>query len=237
MKVLNLIKRFKFIAACYCKLILNSIVPKTIRARKKLGPYYSYSQAYQDVFVREMLESKKKGVYVEIGAYDEIDHSNTYLLETRYDWSGFSIEIEETAAADFNFIRKNKCICTDATTFDFTEYFRANNFPGQIDYLSLDIEPAEQTLAVLKVLPLDCYRFSVITYEHDRYVSGSDYMNESRKILESYGYKLVVANVSWRGRDFEDWYVDPTIVPQHIWNRYLFQNVDCFEIFKNVGIA
>ena len=44
-------------------------------------------------------------------------------------------------------------------------FFKKGIIRKQIDYLSLDIDPSEATLAALKKLPLDDYRFSVITYE------------------------------------------------------------------------
>ena len=50
-----------------------------------------------------------------------------------------------------------------------TNLFLRKNYPKQIDYLSLDIDPSEATLAALKKLPLDEYRFSVITYETEVY--------------------------------------------------------------------
>jgi hypothetical protein len=207
------------------KNILKAL-PKSFTSRRYIKGYATYSQAYQDVFVRIMLENKNNGFYLEIGAYDEIDHSNTYILERDYGWGGLSLEIDEIAANDFNLVRKNKCICADATTFDFRFHFEENSYPRQMDYLSLDIEPAHQTLAVLKALPLEKYRFSVITYEHDRYVSGSECMIESRKILESLGYTRIISNVLWEGRDFEDWYVDPNVVSPCIFNDYFADNID-----------
>ncbi len=221
--------------------ILNSniylaIVPKRVRLAKSIGTYKSYSQAQQDVFVLEMLEKKRGGYYVEIGAYDEIQSSNTYTLEKNYGWNGFSIEWDEHAASDFNAVRHNKCICCDATTFDYEQHFDAHSLPKQFDYLSLDIEPAFQTFEVLKRLPLNKYRFSVITYEHDMYVSGPEYMHASRKLLESFGYKLVVANVRWQGRDFEDWYVDPNVVSERIWQRYEQAEIDSLEIFSKLTV-
>ena len=39
------------------------------------------SQAYQDMFILSMLDGKENGTYLEIGAYDGKDLSNTYLLE------------------------------------------------------------------------------------------------------------------------------------------------------------
>ena len=89
----------------------HELIPKKISKRNQLGSYQTYSQAYQDVFVREMLNNKNGGIYVEVGAYDEIDHSNTYVVETQNEWSGFSLEIERKAASDFNEVRRNKCSC------------------------------------------------------------------------------------------------------------------------------
>ena len=64
---------------------------------------------------------------------------------------------------------------------DYAAIFEKENVPSQVHYLSLDIEPADQTLATLRALPLEKYRFSVITYEHDNYVSGPACMNEARE--------------------------------------------------------
>lgn len=214
--------------------VWNTIVPKHIRLAKRVGPYKSYSQAHQDVFVLEMLEKKREGYYVEVGAYDEIDHSNTYTLEKNFGWRGISLELDEEASADFNSVRRNKCYCCDATTFDYEQHFEQNLLPRQIDYLSLDIEPAFQTLEVLKRLPLAKYRFSVITYEHDMYVSGTECMLKSRELLESFGYIRVVSNVRWAGRDFEDWYVDPNIIPEHRWKPYSQAGVEHSVIFSKL---
>lgn len=212
--------------------LTQSILPKSLSKRRHVGGVDTYSQACQDVFVRLMLNNKNKGVYVEVGAYDEIDHSNSYILEKKHNWIGVSFEIDEAAARDFNSIRKNKCICVDATQFDYLSHFESNNFPVQIDYLSLDIEPACQTLSVLKKLPLDKFRFSVITYEHDRYVSGPECMVESRGIFESFGYVRIVSNVLWEGRDFEDWYIDPNVIPAHVYQKYISEKIDPNILFR-----
>jgi len=48
----------------------------------------NYSQVYQDMFVLSMLDGKKNGTYLEIGASDPIVDNNTYLLETEFGWKG-----------------------------------------------------------------------------------------------------------------------------------------------------
>jgi hypothetical protein len=52
----------------------------------------SYSQIGQDLDVLKIYNNKKNGYFVEIGAYDGITLSNTYLLETQYDWKGICSE-------------------------------------------------------------------------------------------------------------------------------------------------
>jgi hypothetical protein len=176
----------------------------------------SNSQANQESFVLNVLNEKKNGWYVEIGSNDPIAWNNTYILETEYGWSGVGFEWNESLVNHYNSIRKNKCIKADATQFDYLDYFVNNNFPKQIDYLQLDIEPAQQTLAALKILPLQDYRFSVITYEHDLYVDPKNQAikEEASSILSSLGYSLAVENVNdgIESRVFEDWWIDPSVV-------------------------
>ena len=89
------------------------------RLRKKFSGVENikenYSQSMQDIFVLTMLNGKRNGVYIEIGADQPVLVNNSYLLETEYDWSGVSFEIDDEKIDYFNSIRKNKCICTDAT--------------------------------------------------------------------------------------------------------------------------
>ena len=180
----------------------------------------NWSQSMQDMFVLSMLDGKKNGVYVEIGADQPRVISNSYLLESEFDWSGVSFELDGDKVIYFNTIRRNKCICADATAYDYKFLFQERNYPKQIDYLQLDIDPAEGTLNALKVLPLDDYRFSVITYETDVYSSGADIQDEQIQILESHGYQLVAKNVKCEGNPYEDWWIDPAIVSEDVWKPY-----------------
>ncbi len=52
----------------------------------------SYSQIGQDIEVLKSLNYKKNGYFIEIGANDGIQLSNTYLLEKQYDWTGICVE-------------------------------------------------------------------------------------------------------------------------------------------------
>jgi len=52
----------------------------------------SYSQLNQDIKVLQHYNNKKNGYFVEIGASNGIELSNTYLLETEYNWKGICVE-------------------------------------------------------------------------------------------------------------------------------------------------
>ena len=180
----------------------------------------NYSQAMQDMFVLTMLDGKKNGVYVEVGADQPKVINKSYLLETEFDWSGVSFELDGDKVSYFNENRRNKCICADATDYDYKFLFEERNYPKQIDYLQLDIDPAEGTLEAMKKIPFSDYRFSVITYETDVYSSGPDIQDEEIAFLKERGYQLVVRNVKNENNPFEDWWIDPNIVSEERWKPY-----------------
>ena len=52
----------------------------------------NYSQIGQDLEVSKFYNNKKDGFFIEIGASDGIEFSNTYLLEKNYNWKGICVE-------------------------------------------------------------------------------------------------------------------------------------------------
>ena len=52
----------------------------------------AYSQINQDVNILEFYQHKVDGFFVDIGAYDGIALSNTYILEKNYQWKGICVE-------------------------------------------------------------------------------------------------------------------------------------------------
>lgn len=71
--------------------------------------YEQYSQGGQDIYVTRILNEKRDGYFVEIGANNGYLLSNTYLLEKNYGWKG---------------------ICVEATPYRITELI--NNRPNAI---------------------------------------------------------------------------------------------------------
>jgi len=196
----------------------------------------SQSQAGQESFVLNMTNWKKDGYYVEIGAFDPWIDSNTYNLEQEYMWKGFGIEIKSECADNFK-SRNNPCLTLDATTADYFDLFKEYSAPKQIDYLQLDIEPAENTLAVLLRMPFEEYRFSVITFEHDIYDTNwpdnHKHKDTAKNILETHGYKLIAENINHgENRPFEDWYIDPNVINEDLWSPAICNNVDGNILFE-----
>ncbi len=195
----------------------------------------SNSQAGQESFVLEALDQKTNGFYIEVGAWHGIRDSNTFLLERDFGWRGLALEIVPKFVRRYNRVRRNPCFKSDATVQDFVTLFEKEGVPRVIDYLQLDIEPGTHTLSALLKIPLETYRFSVITFEHDLYRSPENrYVKAwSEALLIEHGYKRVVSNVLYDGKAFEDWWVDPNVVSQEFIERNCASDVNWQELFKN----
>jgi hypothetical protein len=169
-----------------------------------------------ETFVLEILEGKKNGYFVEIGAYHSKHASNTYHLETSYDWDGVAVEIVEKRANEYNENRKAHCIAQDASKVDYRKYFFDNNWPTQLDFLTIDVDwtPQDIALHTLINLPLSTYRFNVIIFEHASVFSikNKKIRELSEYILDSYGYTRIIED------GVDDIWVDPTSIDSAIFN-------------------
>ena len=91
----------------------------------------SYSQINQDLEVLKFYNNKRDGFFIEIGASDGIELSNTYLLETKYNWSGICVE---PIPIKFEMLCKNrpKSLCYSNAVFNESNkkviFDIANNF-------------------------------------------------------------------------------------------------------------
>ena len=183
----------------------------------------NYAESYQDMFVLSMLNGKKNGTYLEIGAGNSFYGNNTALMEVNYDWKGVAIDIDENFVNAHNSERKHNCVLKDALKINYERFLLGLDMPNDIDYLQLDCDPPEVTYKILLNMPFETHRFAVITYEHDYYCDETkSFRNKSRKYLESFGYKLVVDNISPDDeRPYEDWWVHPDLVDQKIIDKML----------------
>jgi hypothetical protein len=191
---------------------------------------HNYSQADQDIFVLSMLNGKRNGTYLEIGCNDSFINNNTALLENDFAWRGVSIDSYKPCVDDWT--RNNPVELADGLVVDFLELLHRHNIcQSTLDYLSIDCDPPDVTFEILKRIPLDRVCFAVITFEHDCHAWGPQIKNQSRAYLESYGYQLVVSNISDHGlaRDYEDWWVHPTLVDSDL----IIKHTDLRDITKD----
>ncbi len=80
-------------------------IPALIRYLPK-----STAQSRQDLFVLSQLNFKRGGFFVEFGATNGIDHSNTYLLEKEFDWTGI---LAEPALCWHEALQRNRSVAID----------------------------------------------------------------------------------------------------------------------------
>lgn len=173
----------------------------------------NFSQAWQDFFVLTMLNGKKNGTYVEIGSGMPVHISNTYLLY-KFGYSGLNIDKQPWEEWD-NFRLEDNPIIADFFSLDMNKLLR--DFPKQIDYLQVDIEPAESSLLALSKMLKTNHRFTTITFETDLFDNNLVVKEQAKEILSAQGYELVVENVAFENdKPFEDWYVDPGLIDSTI---------------------
>ena len=180
----------------------------------------NYAQTYQDMFILTALNGKKNGTYLEIGAADPFKGSNTALLE-QWGWKGASLEILPHEVEKFKQYRKNPIYLQDATQVDYDSFIESLGLGDTFDYLQVDCEPPSTTFDILKMIPLDKYKFAVITFEHDYYADITKlYRDASREYLLSKGYKLAVTNISPNDNcPYEDWWIHPELIDPKIFEK------------------
>jgi FkbM family methyltransferase len=193
----------------------------------------SYSQAKQEDWVIDFFERKRNGYFLDIGALDGIQSSNTYILEKELGWKGLCVEPHPTHLPMLRTVRKNlveKAIFSRNTRINmdwatssigihpgtipveaitFQKLLEDYDVPNIIDYTSLDIEGAEYE--ALKTYPFDNYISILWTIEHNYYIHKDPTLkNQIKDIMLSNNYVLSREDVSCpdsQNLPFEDWYV------------------------------
>jgi len=191
-------------------------------------------QAGQDKWVTDFFEKKKNGYFLDIGAYDGVQWSNTYCLEKELNWSGLLVEASLDLCNQMKFSRSQtivqKAIYKENTilkfksnrwagsinnegseiveAITFEKLLRDYNSPKIIDYISLDIEGGE--IDALLGFPFDEYISILWTIEHNVYYGNREMKDKIYEILSSNNYIRAYDNVCSGGDPkfpFEDWYV------------------------------
>ena len=178
-----------------------------------------YSQVCQDIFVLSVLDGKKDGSYLEIGAYYPEFINNTYILSKNFNWSGLSIDNQSEYSLHWAIRRPyNKFIVTDALTIPYYDLLLANYGENAvIDYLQIDIEPASKSLNALFNIFKSGFKFRVITFETDLFNGNPVARTISRDFLTKFGYTCIAEDVIvGKDKPFEDWWVNLDLVNKDV---------------------
>jgi FkbM family methyltransferase len=98
-------------------------------------PLKSNSQLGQDLEVLKFYNNKRNGFFVEIGASDGIELSNTFLLENNFGWRGICVE---PIPAKFGLLCNNRLnsVCYQEAVYDETGKPVVFDICNQADMLS-----------------------------------------------------------------------------------------------------
>lgn len=192
-----------------------------------------YSQANQDKWVCELLDYKENGFFIDIGAYDGIQTSNSYYLEKNLNWKGICIEANTHAFTKLQSCRSSINIHAAVSNYDgfcgFGEdriggdnqiqCFTLNtillnhNVTNEIDYLSIDVEGHEHT--IFECFDFEKWNIKLMTVEHNLYCDGPEKKNKLFNLLSSKNFIRVINNAlcldtnpSYFNQPYEDWYVN-----------------------------
>ena len=198
-----------------------------------------YSQAGQDRWVIDTL-GDRAGYFVDVGAYDGVETSNTYALERDFNWDGVCIEaspaVAAACAANRRCVTVAKAVAEREGYVHFAgdrvvvhggipvacstlnEILRSVRAPRQIDYLSIDVEGHE--LVALNGLDWDYYTVTLITVEHNLYANGPGLKDAIFEFLIERGFDRVVNDAlcldarypQYYRQPYEDWYANSAIM-------------------------
>lgn len=175
-----------------------------------------YSQFGEDIFIENFFKHKKKGKYIDLGAFHPIKYNNTYCLYKK-GWSGINVDLNQTSIDMFNIIRKkdkNKCaLISDKKNLKKTVFFE-HNFSAvnslepkkkilnikktmltkkfsslvknKFDFLNIDLEGHDYT--VLKNINLKKYQPALICVE---ILGNSKDKNKIFEFLKKNNYRFV----------------------------------------------
>ena len=190
-----------------------------------------FSQSGQDQFAYNI--SGSNGTYLEIGAHDPVINSNTFNLEVKCNWNGISVEYDKSFKMSWgdNKLRKNDVVWDDALNINYSSLIKQRELPNRLNYLSCDIEPAENTFNILKKIISSELNFDFISFEHDKYSIGNKYEDLSIEYLKNYNYKVAVKDVYSRNKRYkiyETWFVNNDIdfeeMDYSVWKKEYYKS-------------
>jgi hypothetical protein len=189
----------------------------------------SNSQASQDVFAAHINQYSTNGYFLDLGCNEPVKYNNTALLE-QMGWSGILVDYDPNLVNLCSQKRASPAICADLTKENICDILNQNNAPNIIDYISLDLDHGA-SLTCLESFNFKSYKVRCITFEHDAYTGDEHMRTKSREIFKHNGLKLICKDVKvLDNKEFEDWYIDPTMVDESVYSPIICEGKHHQEI-------
>lgn len=157
----------------------------------------SFSQECEDLLLLNLIGKSKSGFYVDVGGFDPIRFSNTYLFYKR-GWNGIIIEPNPDAESRFRRIRKRDIfvpegIALNASELDFYRFKEPalNTFNKELAVVREKIDGRE-------IIDIITRRLSPLSFILDRYSNGTE---------------IDILSVDAEGMDFE-------VLKSNNWKKY-----------------
>jgi len=182
-------------------------------------PRISYSYDSEDLLLEKII-TKELGFYIDIGAHDPINYSNTYLLHNK-GWRGINIDANPLTILEFNKKRK-ECININCGVSDiegeFNFYISENPLLSSFDKSKVETAKKEWNFD-FKTRKINTYRLESLL---DQYLpkTSIDLLN-----IDVEGLELnILASNNWQK-------YSPKIILIELHERYI-ENVLSSDIYK-----
>lgn len=164
----------------------------------------SYSQIKQDLWVLEKLDNKRNGFFVDIGAFDGVELSNTLLLEEDYEWDGICLECNPKIVPTLKSARKAQ-VCDRPIWLEDGEQFYLHS-ESKDDPMLCYINQTKHDGVKLK----ESISINTLLEEYNA-PSEIDYIN-----LDIEGTELaVMQNFNFEKYDVKCWTIEHNLVQQN----------------------
>jgi FkbM family methyltransferase len=159
----------------------------------KRGGYFG--QNGQDKWVvEEIFKHRRGGFFVDIGANNGIDISNSYYLERQLDWSGICVEPMPKVFAELTRNRKCTCVQGCVAAWDGEAEFLEVEGSEMLSGLASTLNPVHHERILghrINKLKLPCFRLDTLLRHHN--VSHVDFMS-----IDTEGSEMeILRNVAW----------------------------------------
>lgn len=117
----------------------------------------SHSQMEQDITVANYFNMQKGGYFIDVGAWDGVEISNTYMLEKELEWTGICIEPLPDKFAHLQ--EHRNCHCIQAAAYNQSnlelDFAVADGFSGIAKHIDRHTEALNKDRMMVKTKTLD----------------------------------------------------------------------------------